>query len=115
MKTLSILAIISIMTATTACAAYKGPSAREHANNTVREALNAKDDQEMALEGFIVNHLRKDKYTFRDKTGSIVIEIDKEDLYNIDIDDKTRVRIIGEVDKDFSETTFDVDFIRIIK
>lgn len=34
-----------------------------------------KDDMPVAIEGYIVEHLGKDKYLFRDSTGDITIEI----------------------------------------
>ncbi len=69
---------------------------------SVAEILkNPLDDVAVTLEGFIVKKVAKEKYLFTDGSGEIRIEIDTEDLPVTPITDKTRVRISGEVEKDF--------------
>ncbi len=114
MKTLSIIALCTLISGT-AFAAYTGPTSPAFTKGDVRTALNSSDDTKLTLEGYIINHLKKDKYTFRDNTGTIVIEIDDEDFRGIEVNDKTLVRLHGEVDKDFSHVDFDVDRIEIVK
>ena len=44
---------------------------------TVKQVLdNGRDDQMVVLEGNLINQVRNDKYTLRDATGTIVVEID---------------------------------------
>ncbi len=114
MKTLSII-VLSAILSTSAYAAYTGPSSTAYTKGDVKTALNSKDDTKMYLEGYIVNHLRKDKYTFKDVTGTIVVEIDDDLLHAIDVSDKTMVKVYGEVDKDFSDIDFDVKKIELAK
>jgi uncharacterized protein (TIGR00156 family) len=52
---------------------FKGPSI---GISTAAEAKNLKDDAPVALRGNIVRHLGKDKYEFKDASGTITVEID---------------------------------------
>ncbi|BDD94013.1 NirD/YgiW/YdeI family stress tolerance protein [Pandoraea sp. XJJ-1] len=89
------------------------PSAMPHVA-TVGQALAAPDDAMTVIEGYIVNRLRHEHYTFRDDTGrTIVIELDDKYLPpGHQINDKTRVRITGEVDRHHLRAN-DIDVKRI--
>lgn len=70
--------------------------------HSVAEVLkNPIDDIPVTLEGSIVKKLAKEKYLFTDGSGEIRIEIENEDLPATPITDNMRVRISGEVEKDF--------------
>ncbi|WP_269310638.1 YgiW/YdeI family stress tolerance OB fold protein [Oxalobacter formigenes] len=61
------------------------------------------------LSGKITSQVSKDKYTFTDKTGSIVVEIDNEVFAGRQVGPDTQVEIWGKVDKDmFKEPKIDV-------
>jgi len=65
---------------------------------TVSKAKTLADETGVTLTGTIVKHIAGDHYELKDKTGSIVIDVD-EDLANgwqLKVGDK--VRIVGEVD-----------------
>ena len=67
---------------------------------TVEQALATPKDLEAVIEGYIVNRLKHEHYTFRDAAGK-TIEIELGDKHlppGREINDKTRVRIFGEVD-----------------
>lgn len=67
------------------------------------------DDQYVLLSGKITSQVSKDKYTFTDKTGSIVVEIDNEVFAGRQVGPDTQVEIWGKVDKDmFKEPKIDV-------
>ena len=51
---------------------YTGPAA----TTTVMEALELRDDANVILEGNIVKYIGGEKYEFKDKTGSLTLEID---------------------------------------
>lgn len=80
---------------------YHGPGDR-HGVDTVREAKGARDDTNVVLTGHIVSRVRgsHDKYLFRDKTGEIVVDIDRRVFGGRDVDHRTLVRLFGEVDRD---------------
>ncbi len=97
-------------------AGYKGPTSSDFVKGDVKTALEASDNTPMALEGHIISHIRKDKYYFQDDTGKIIVEIDKEDFYELEVDENTSVRLIGKIDKDFGkDIEFDVKEIEIIQ
>jgi uncharacterized protein (TIGR00156 family) len=119
-----------VLSATPAIAQYTGPSGgvattgsvnvpsvTSHVS-TVERALVAPDDAVAVIEGYIVNRLKHEHYTFRDDSGK-TIEIDLDDKYlppGRQIDDKTRVRITGEVDRHrFRPNDIDVKRIEILQ
>lgn len=93
---------------------FEGPSASQLAATTVQEALDLNDEAKVVLQGNIVNSLGDEKYTFKDATGEIVIEIDDEDWHGVKVTPEKTVEIIGEVDKDANEPTkIDVDAVTV--
>lgn len=94
---------------TTAAAAAKGgfvgPDA---ASTTVEQAKSLRDDAWVALEGNLVRKLGKELYEFRDASGSINVEIDDHVWNGVTITPNDKVRIEGEVDKDWNSVEIDV-------
>ncbi|MBR8463026.1 NirD/YgiW/YdeI family stress tolerance protein [Campylobacter sp. faydin G-24] len=83
---------------------------------SIKEALNLKDEAPVILEGKIKSQLRAEHYEFVDKNGdTIEIEIDDKKWGDIKVDENTSIQIIGEVDKDFTKTTIDVNSLKILK
>ncbi len=106
--------LFDLITTSDAFAAYKGPTSSDFVKSDVKSALKANDNTQMALEGYILKHIGKNKYFFQDNSGSLVVEIDKEDFLEIYVDEHTFVRISGEVDKDFAAVDFDVDYLEVL-
>lgn len=93
---------------------FEGPSASQLAATTVQEALDLNDEAKVVLQGNIVNSLGDEKYTFKDATGEIVVEIDDEDWHGVKVTPEKTVEIIGEVDKDANEPTkIDIDAVTV--
>lgn len=89
---------------------FKGPSA---GITTVSEALKAKDDSLVVLRGHIEKETAKEKYLFKDATGSIIVEIDNEDWAGQTVTPQDTVVIHGEVDKEIMHAPeIDVDRIQ---
>ena len=86
-------------------AQFEGPRAPSLAPTTVKQALTLNDDAMVVLTGKIVNNLGDEKYTFKDSTGEITIEIDDEDWRGIKVTPDNTLEIVGEVDKEFNEPT----------
>ncbi len=97
-----------------ASAGFKGPGAVSKVLS-VEAVGGLKDDSRVVLEGFLVKQIRDEHYLFRDETGTIEVEIDDEDFRGLDVTPKTRVRILGEVDKDRNSVTVDVDSLEILE
>ena len=82
---------------------------------TVAAANDAADDTPVVLQGFVVKKLNNDdKYEFKDASGTITVEIDNEDLPAVAFNDKTKVKLTGEVEKNLMSREIDVDLVEII-
>ncbi|QGZ31719.1 YgiW/YdeI family stress tolerance OB fold protein [Stutzerimonas stutzeri] len=124
-KTLAALLIASAMTASAFAADYKGPSAPAGGYSgpgagtisTVAQAKDAYDDAHVVLVGNITKRLdRDDRYEFTDASGSITVDID-EDQWPVGqaVDENTRVRLYGEVDKEMFSVEVDVDRVEVLR
>ncbi len=100
-------------TGETATGGFTGPSAEKDII-TVADALTARDDTKVTLEGSIVKHLGGENYLFKDATGEISIEIDHDDWNGVQVGPEDTVIIYGEVDHHRRRAT-DIDVDRIIK
>jgi uncharacterized protein (TIGR00156 family) len=98
-----------------AAADYRGPGATP-ADSTVALVLaNSKDDAEVVLRGTLLRKVDREHYVFGDGTGEIRVEIDKDDFPSQVVDDKTRVQIAGQVDKDFmKDKEIDVRTVHVL-
>ncbi|MXR37294.1 NirD/YgiW/YdeI family stress tolerance protein [Neisseriaceae bacterium B2N2-7] len=99
-------------------AEYTGPGAVLAAPATVVTAAAAArlaDHAAVTLEGNVVNKLSKDKYTFRDASGEIRVEIDHKYLPAENFDATSRVRLSGKVDKEISGVEVDVKSVQILR
>ncbi len=68
------------------------------------------------LEGFIVKQVGKEKFIFTDGQSEIRVEIDQKYMPADRFDERTRLRIRGEVEKDFLESPeIDVDSVVLLK
>lgn len=102
------------LAATTAFAQYVGPNATPTVSS-VAAALKAADDTPVVLEGRILRQVGKEKYLFSDGQSDIRVEIDAKDFPNVRVDENTRLRIRGEVEKDFLESPeIDVDRVEVL-
>ncbi|PJG85989.1 NirD/YgiW/YdeI family stress tolerance protein [Conservatibacter flavescens] len=76
---------------------------------TVAQALKAKDNSYVSIEGTIAKRLGDDDYLFQDNTGTIKAEIDDDVWRNQTVNPTDKVRIYGEIDNErFEKTTIDV-------
>ena len=97
---------------------YKGPVATDAKMITSISGLNgAKDDQRFEIDGYIVNQIDSEYFTISDSKDTMKVEIDDDawPLNSQEIDEKVKVRLKGEVDKDFfSANEIEVDFIEVV-
>ncbi|MDR2137497.1 MAG: NirD/YgiW/YdeI family stress tolerance protein [Synergistaceae bacterium] len=80
--------------------------------NTVEETKTLPDDAHVVLQGYIVDHVRSDHYTFEDDTGSVTVEIDDDEWRGLIVSPADRVEIRGEVDRDLLTMEVEVEYIR---
>lgn len=109
------VATIAVLAAGQAAAQYTGPSSVPV--TTVKQLLDqGKDEQQVVLRGRIASHDGGDRYTFRDATGSLKVEIDAHALpAGRPFDDKAQVELLGEFDKDFRSAEVEVDEVRFLR
>lgn len=111
-----LVAFMLVMLCAPAWAAFQGPAGQGPVA-TVRDALNATwDDAYMCLEGNIVEQVRHDKYTFRDATGSMVVEIKPKHFGAVNVTPANKVRICGEVDKEYLKNNeFEAKVLQVLQ
>ena len=80
-----------------AFAAFKGPSAAFTPVTTAIEADKAPEGATCVLQGAITGHLAKDRYTFKDTTGSITVNIPPHVFGALDVAPADTVRLTGEI------------------
>jgi uncharacterized protein (TIGR00156 family) len=83
---------------------------------TVAQSLKLRDDSPVVLQGNIVRSIGKEKYTFKDATGEIVVDIDDRVWAGQSISPDDRIEIQGEIDKDFMDgIEVDVQKVTVLK
>lgn len=88
---------------------YTGPGP---AIVTVKQAESMRDGARISLEGHIIQHLGGEKYMFRDKTGTIQLEIDHDNWNGQTVGPDDLVEIHGKLDKDWNSVELEVKTIR---
>ncbi|MEG2173706.1 MAG: NirD/YgiW/YdeI family stress tolerance protein [Desulfovibrionaceae bacterium] len=80
-------------------AAFEGPNSTADVNSAAQVA-GAADNAGCLLEGNIVEKITgsKDKYTFKDATGTVVVEIDDHVFAGRKVTPAMTVRLTGKVD-----------------
>ncbi len=82
---------------------------------TIADVKNKADDTIVVIQGQIAKSLGDEKYSFTDKTGEIIIEIDDEDFNGMTVTSEELLEITGEVDKEIMKPTkIDVKSIKKI-
>ncbi|NHB93306.1 YgiW/YdeI family stress tolerance OB fold protein [Photorhabdus cinerea] len=76
--------------------------------STTEQAKNMWDDSWVVMEGSIESRIRGDHFIFRDNAGVIEVEIDHKYWNGQTITPQDKVRLEGEVDKEWSSLTVDV-------
>lgn len=98
-------AICCLLLSAATFAQFTGPSATDRVS-TVEQAQNAPINTYVTVTGNIVVHLGQDYYSFRDATGDIRVEIERSVWRSRDIGPDTKVRLLAEVDRNISGTTY---------
>ena len=114
-RVLNILPLAALLVAGSVSAQYVGPSDTP-AYKSVAEVLKTPvDDAPVTLEGYLIKKVGSDKYIFSDGVSQIRVEIDRRYFPVTPITETTKIRIRGEVEKEFLETPeIDVNYLEII-
>lgn len=118
MKKICILSIMAAFVGS-AVAQFVGPSSQLPVSTVSQVLKDAgsldRRDVHVALRGNIVSYLHGDYFYFRDNTGTILIELEPEDMPRQPFDDKTPLMVYGEVDAEwFEKTKLDVSRVVIL-
>ncbi len=89
---------------------FSGPGI---AVTTAKEAATMREDARVVLRGNILQHLGKDKYLFKDASGTIRLEIDDDKWSGETITPDDVVELHGKLDKQCSCVEVEVD--RVVK
>ncbi|WP_410700067.1 YgiW/YdeI family stress tolerance OB fold protein [Citrobacter farmeri] len=81
---------------------------------TVAIAKTLRDDAWVVLEGNITRQIGHELYEFKDTSGTIMAEIDAKYWMGQSVNPATRLRIEGEIDRDWNSLEVDVKSVRII-
>ncbi len=107
-KILSTLLFSFLISTTVQAAGFSGQSSKI----TVIEALKLPDDSYVTVQGSIVRRISSDKYLFKDKSGTMTVEIDDDKWGNIEANDKDVLELSGEIEKKLNSVHLDVDTIK---
>jgi uncharacterized protein (TIGR00156 family) len=78
---------------------FSGPDNRRLV--TAAEVAELSDETSVRLVGYIVETVGDESYTFKDDSGTVVVEIDSEDWNGLEVTPDVKVEILGEVDRDY--------------
>ena len=125
-----ILALFLCLCATPALAAFEGPGTTPGAAQTApqggfkgpqsaaitqaSQVATAYEDTQCTLTGSLTEQLSKNRYTFRDASGTTIVNIGKKKFRGQTVTPDTRIRIVGEVDFDHGGREVDVDHLEIV-
>ncbi|WP_158006019.1 YgiW/YdeI family stress tolerance OB fold protein [Vibrio rumoiensis] len=94
---------------------FKGPSRSKHIIKDVISALNASDNTKVNLTGRLIMSLGDEDYVFQDSTGEITVEIDNDIWYGRTITPENHIVLRGEVEKDWNNTSIEVDSLEVLQ
>lgn len=93
---------------------FVGPQA-EPKSVTVEEAKSMNDEAKILVKGHIISAVGDEDYMFKDNTGTIKVEIDKDLWKGVTIKPEDNVEILGEVDRHLQkETSIEAEAIAIV-
>ncbi|KOU40645.1 hypothetical protein ADK55_31505 [Streptomyces sp. WM4235] len=82
--------------------------------STVADAkTKATDGTPVTLTGYVIQEVGPGQYKFQDVTGTITVEISREDLPPTEFNEKTKLKIRGDVDKSDTHIRVSVDIVEI--
>ena len=111
-KLLSILMVVGV-SASIAFAAHGGfKDSVAPRKSTIAEVLKMNNNSYVSIQGNIVKRLSDDKYSFKDSSGTITVEIDDDKWGGVTAGTQDRLELIGEVEKKYNTTELDVDSVR---
>lgn len=90
---------------------FQGPSKVDLV--TTAQLKDLKEDTPVILKGHILESLGNEEYTFQDKTGTVIIEVDHDDWNGVTVLPENEVILEGEVEVERGELQVEVDRIQL--
>ncbi len=114
MKKISLFLGLALVCTGLVFAQFTGENTHQNGSKaiSIEKALTLNDDAPATLRGNIVKQISKDKYLFRDSTGEIVVEIDKDEWGGVTVGPSDTVELTGEIDRDKKKVEFDADLVK---
>ncbi|HEY2451825.1 MAG TPA: YgiW/YdeI family stress tolerance OB fold protein [Scandinavium sp.] len=91
---------------------FKGPASGQIG---IAQAKNLRDNVKVVIEGNVVKQIGDELYEFRDSSGMINVEIDSNLWNGLSVTPADKVRISGEIDKDWNSVELDAYNIQVLK
>lgn len=93
---------------------YTGPGGSQAV--TVSQVSGLADNTYVSLEGFVTQSLRENKFTFKDDSGSIIVDVN-DDVLEVTpaFNEQTKVRIYGSVDQKWQGFEIDVERLELLQ
>lgn len=82
---------------------------------SVKQALSARDDSYVTVEGNIMRQVDDDEYLFGDASGQIRVEIDNHVWRGQNVTAQDKLRLYGEIDREWHKTELKVRELTILK
>lgn len=83
--------------------------------SSVAQVKSFRDDDWVILEGNIIRQVGHELYEFRDGSGTVYVDIDDKRWMGKTVSPETKVRIEGEIDKDWNSVEVDVKNLHVLK
>lgn len=111
-KFLSVLAAVAVMFG--AAAAEAGTSQSDKPVSQVSAVQNMPEDTVVYVQGYLIQNLGNEMYTFQDDSGTITVEIDDDLMAPPSTMPNTLVWIAAEVNKDGNVTSLEAEEIQFL-
>lgn len=111
-KFLSILMLVGISTSLVFAAHGGFKDSVSPKKSTVSEILKMNNNSYVSVQGNIVKRISDDKYSFKDATGTMTVEIDDDKWGGVNVETQDKLELIGEIEKKYNTTELDVDIVR---
>lgn len=111
-KYLALFMFLAVSTSIVSAEMHEGFRDSSTKKTTISEAMKMNDDSYVTIKGNLVKKLSEDKYTFKDSTGTITVEIDKDKWAGVSADTKDILELTGEIEKRNNFVKLDVDSVK---
>lgn len=109
MKKIVLLAsLVTLSASVWANAGFQHSAVKTAKLQTVAEALRAKENALVLLEGYLVKQLDDDEFLFKDATGQVEVEVSPKVWQGQTASPQDKLRVTAKVDKDGNKTELEV-------